>query len=178
MLHVITGGSGSGKSVYAEAEILRLAGEKKPKKYYIATMEPFGQETLKKIERHRQMRKDKGFDTIECYVDLAGTAAEIPTEEGALALLECMSNLTANEIYRPDGAGDKTVQAILSGVDQLIQHCKHVVIVTNEVCSECTTDSAEMVHYKQVLSEVNCRLSERADQVTEVVYGIPVEVKR
>lgn len=49
MLHVITGGSGSGKSAYAEAEILHLAGEKKHKKYYIATMEPFGQETLKKI---------------------------------------------------------------------------------------------------------------------------------
>lgn len=178
MFHLITGGSGSGKSAYAESEILRLAGKKKQKKYYIATMEPFGQETLKKIERHRQMRKNKGFDTIECYVNLAGTAEEIPKEDGALALLECMSNLMANEIYRPDGAGEQTAEEILRGVDQLVQHCEHVVIVTNEVCSECTTDSAEMVHYKQVLAEVNCRLSERADQVTEVVYGIPVEVKR
>ena len=53
-----------------------------------------------------------------------------------------------------------------------------VVIVTNEVCSECTRDSADMVRYKKILSEVNRRLAQKADWVTEVVYGIPVEVKR
>ena len=102
MLHVVTGGSGSGKSAYAETELLRLAKQNNCKKYYIATMEPFGEETLKKIERHREMRKDKGFDTLECYVNLKGTA-ETMTDRPAV-LLECMSNLTANELY--DEAGN------------------------------------------------------------------------
>ena len=176
MLHVVTGGSGSGKSAYAETELLRLAKQNNCKKYYIATMEPFGEETLKKIERHREMRKDKGFDTLECYVNLKGTA-ETLTDRPAV-LLECMSNLTANEIYRSDGAGERTVDRIVDGVQELCGRCEHVVIVTNEVCSECTRDSADMVRYKKILSEVNRRLAQKADWVTEVVYGIPVEVKR
>ena len=176
MLHVVTGGSGSGKSVYAETELLCLAKQNNCKKYYIATMEPFGEETLKKIARHREMRKDKGFDTLECYVDLKGTA-EMLTDRPAV-LLECMSNLTANEIYRPDGAGEQTADRIVDGVEELCKQCEHVVIVTNEVCSECTRDSADMVRYKKILSEVNRRLAQKADWVTEVVYGIPVEVKR
>lgn len=176
MLHVVTGGSGSGKSAYAETELLRLAKQNNCKKYYIATMEPFGEETLKKIERHREMRKDKGFDTLECYVNLKGTA-ETLTDRPAV-LLECMSNLAANEIYRSDGAGERTVDRIVDGVQELCGRCEHVVIVTNEVCSECTRDSADMNRYKKILSEVNRRLAQKADWVTEVVYGIPVEVKR
>lgn len=35
-----------------------------------------------------------------------------------------------------------------------------------------------MTVYKEVLGTVNCRMAGMADQVTEVVYGIPVEVKR
>ena len=176
MLHVVTGGSGSGKSAYAETELLRLAKQNNCKKYYIATMEPFGNETLKKIARHREMRKDKGFDTLERYVDLKGTA-EMLTDRPAV-LLECMSNLTANEIYRPDGAGEQTADSIVDGVEELCSRCERVVIVTNEVCSECTRDSADMIRYKKILSEVNRRLAQKADWVTEVVYGIPVEVKR
>lgn len=176
MLHVVTGGSGSGKSVYAETELLHLAKQNNCKKYYIATMEPFGEETLKKIARHREMRKDKGFDTLECYVDLKGTAETLADRPAVL--LECMSNLTANEIYRPDGAGEQTADRIVDGVEELCKQCEQVVIVTNEVCSECTRDSADMVRYKKILSEVNRRLAQKADWVTEVVYGIPVEVKR
>lgn len=176
MLHVVTGGSGSGKSVYAETELLRLAKQNNCKKKYIATMEPFGEETLKKIACHREMRKDKGFDTLECYVDLKGTAETLADRPAVL--LECMSNLTANEIYRPDGAGEQTADRIVDGVEELCKQCEHVVIVTNEVCSECTRDSADMVRYKKILSEVNRRLAQKADWVTEVVYGIPVEVKR
>ena len=176
MMILILGGSGSGKSAYAETELLRLTKQNNCKKYYIATMEPFGNETLKKIARHREMRKDKGFDTLECYVDLKGTAEMLTDRPGVL--LECMSNLTANEIYRPDGAGEQTADSIEDGVEELCSRCEHVVIVTNEVCSECTRDSADMIRYKKILSEVNRRLAQKADWVTEVVYGIPVEVKR
>lgn len=193
MLHVITGGSGSGKSAYAEAQAVRLskAGNRNLKKYYIATMEPFGEETLCKIRRHREMRDGKDFCTVECYVNLAGLADRFPEIEAETAagaagdkeacrpvvLLECMSNLAANEMYRPDGAKERAAECILQGVRKLCEYCRHVVIVTNEVCSEGTEDSAEMRQYKRVLSEINCALAQSADAVTEVVYGIPVEVK-
>lgn len=187
MLHIITGGSGSGKSAWAEDEAVRLSRmtAAPARKYYIATMEPFGEETMRKIERHRKLREGKGFETIECYTD-PGKAAKIISAEmeqrylkqEAVVLLECMSNLVANELYRPDGAGDDAVMSVTAGVERLCSVAAHVVIVTNEVCSECASDSEEMRKYKRILSEINCCIACMADRVTEVVYGIPVEVKR
>ena len=47
MFHLITGGSGSGKSEYAEQKLMEYASHSKrnKKRYYIATMIPFGKET-------------------------------------------------------------------------------------------------------------------------------------
>ncbi len=58
MLHLITGGSGSGKSAYAEHCILRLGIKER---IYIATMYPFDGESHRRIARHREMRKEKTF---------------------------------------------------------------------------------------------------------------------
>ena len=100
--------------------------------FYIATMYPYGEETEKKIERHRMLRKGKGFETLEWY-----TGLKLHLEEGSLqgsdVLLECMSNLVANEMYMESGAGCHADQAILEGIRELNQQCSNLVIVTNEV---------------------------------------------
>ena len=103
MIHLITGGSGSGKSAYAENELLRV-GELQTDagRYpyvYAATMRPYGEETMRKIMRHRQMRAGKGFVTLECPSGLSGVA--LPENRGVL--LECVSNLAANELFCEDG---------------------------------------------------------------------------
>ena len=68
-------------------------------------MLPFGEEGRLRVQRHRRMRRDKGFETVECYTNLSGL--EIP--EGCAVLLECVSNLTANEMYQEEGAGRKNL---------------------------------------------------------------------
>jgi len=179
MFYLITGGSGSGKSEYAEEVICKLwEQENSGKLFYIATMVPEGAETGAKIERHRQMRDGKGFQTLECYTDLAGAAAKI-TEDNpeSSVLLECISNLAANEMYREEGAGPAAAEKIMTGIKVLQKGCLHVVVVTNEVCSEGPANTAEMRHYKEVLGRLNGRMGETADRMIEVVYGIPVEVK-
>ena len=62
MFILITGGSGSGKSEFAEAQILRLSREKR---IYLATMKCFDEESKKRIARHRKMRAEKQFETVE-----------------------------------------------------------------------------------------------------------------
>ena len=93
MILLVIGGSGSGKSAFAEA---RTAAFPADKKYYIATMQAFDDEALAKIERHRKMRAHKGFETIECQRNLAGAGVS----QGSDVLLECISNLVANEMFR------------------------------------------------------------------------------
>lgn len=175
MIHVITGGSGSGKSEYAE-NWLTQEKDKNEIFVYIATMQPFGEETLKKIERHQKMRAEKGFQTIEKYVDLHSL------EEMAhkSVLLECMSNLVANEMYRKDlksNTPEEIMKRVLDGVYHIAKEAKDFAIVTNEVGAELSDYSKETREYIRILGEINQELSRKANRVTEVVYGIPVKVK-
>ena len=171
MLELVTGGSGSGKSAYAESRICEWNRQDPKPLFYIATMYPYGEETEKKIERHRILRKGKGFETLEWY-----TGLKLHLEEGSLqgsdVLLECMSNLVANEMYMESGAGCHADQAILEGIRELNQQCSNLVIVTNEVFSESVPDSSEMKEYKRILGKINREIATMADQVTEVIYGI------
>ena len=187
MMELVTGGSGSGKSAYAESVICgkhRLLCEttENAPLYYIADMVPYGRETEKKIEAHRKMRAGKGFATLEWYVDLPGkiSAPDSPELKGSCVLLECVSNLTANEMYEPAGAqntGGDTPESVIKGVRMLKDRCAHLVVVTNDVFRESVPDSEEMTAYKDNLGMINRALAEMADRVTEVVSGVPVCIK-
>lgn len=165
MFTLVVGSAASGKSEYAEGRVLALPG----RRIYLATMHPWDQECRDRIARHRRLRRDKGFETVERYTDLAG--ANIPP--GANVLLECMSNLTANELYDPNGGGE---EAVLRGVEALLDRCGHLTVVTNEVFSggACGEDT---LPYLRSLARVNRCLAARADTVAEIVCGLPNYLK-
>ena len=108
MILLITGGSGSGKSEFAENLAVK---QKSSELLYIATMMPQDNESLQRIARHQEQRRDKGFKTLECYTDLQG----IRLENSPVVLLECMSNLLANEMYSEDGFVHKNDNANKEG---------------------------------------------------------------
>jgi len=177
MVILITGGSGSGKSAFAENTVRRF---KKPY-FYLATMKPFGEETLRKIARHQRLRKDKGFETLECYEDVS--KAEISSD--GTVLLECMSNLTANVLFdRKETERERLDQLlpfdrqIIAQMDKLMKKTANLVIVTNEVFSDLPEQyERETRNYLSVLGKVNGALADRADEFYEVVYGIPIRLK-
>ena len=170
MLIEVIGGSGSGKSEFAEGKCMELCpGEK----LYIATMEPYDEESRKRVERHRNMRAGKQFATLEVYTGLE--QAKIRT--GSTVLLECMSNLTANEMYSPEGRKEDTAEWILKGIRHLCSRAEHVVIVTNQVFSDGITYDSGTMEYLKVLGMVNRRIARMADEVYEVVHGIPLMLK-
>ena len=129
MFTLVVGGSASGKSAYAESLVLQ--SERLPR-YYIAAMQPFDDECRARIARHRKMRADKQFQTIERYTGLSGL---VLPERGDV-LLECLGNLAANELYDPAGAGIHALEAIVDGIDALLPQCGDLVVVSNEVCAD------------------------------------------
>ena len=179
MITLITGGSGSGKSAYAEKYICRVSNENGYKeKYYIATMQVFDDEGQRKIDRHRRLRAGKGFITIEQPRDIKKAVEKLQSENylktGRSALLECMSNLVANEMFQEEGAHENTVEAVLKGVRHIREQAGNLVIVTNEIFSEAADYQGETELYQEYLGQINQKIAEIADQVVEVVYGIPV----
>lgn len=190
MLHIVYGGSASGKSSYAESFAMSLQGE--GRLLYIATMYPYkwntteiDPETMQRIERHRAMRADKGFDTVECYRHVE----HIVAKRQDVLLLECMSNLLANEMYlEPDSNAGSDMSETMSPVSNKIVQAlidlstrvQELVIVTNDVFSDggsLTYDESTREYVKN-LAEINCALARVAETVTEVVCGIPVIVKK
>ena len=118
-------------------------------RYYIATMEVFGEEGRKKVERHKKLRQGKGFITIESPKDVG--RVEKTGNNKLAVLLECVSNLTANEMF---GSSFGT-----------------------ELGSDGEMYEKETLEYIRLLGLVNCRLAKMASEVVEVVYGIPVMKK-
>ena len=190
MLHIVYGGSASGKSSYAESFAMSLQGE--GRLLYIATMYPYkwntteiDPETMQRIERHRAMRADKGFDTVECYRHVE----HIVAKRQDVLLLECMSNLLANEMYlEPDSnAGSDMAETMSPVSNKIVQalidlstRVQELVIVTNDVFSDggSRTYDESTREYVKNLAEINCALAREAATVTEVVCGIPVIVKK
>lgn len=180
MLTLVLGGSGSGKSEYAENLMVsrRAAlGESPVSMHYIATMwfDQSDEECVRRIERHRSMRRDKGFSTIECPADLE--QAEV--ERGSIVLLECMSNLVANEMFAGNGVNDpKAVAAkVQQGIDRLLHLCQEVCVVSNDIFGDGIDYDPGTMAYLEALGLVNRSLAAGADEVTEVVYSIPVTIK-
>lgn len=212
MVVLITGGSGSGKSEYAENKLLELrnawlekhpdfnnhkVGEgldyenkwkdshteemEHPASFYIATMLPFDEESKLRVKRHHAMRRKKQFQTLECYTDLKKLfPGKSHKECPCFILLECVSNLVANERYQETGCGEEG-QALVDYVVEEVVHCMkrslHMVIVTNEVSSDGVRYDSETIHYQEVLGAVNQRLAQLSQEVWEIVCGIPIQIK-
>ena len=187
MLHLVTGGSGSGKSEYGENWLTGKENkgrdfiQREENYLYIATMKPYGEEAKERIKRHRKMRSSKGFLTIECYQNLKKLNAFQETGQNFSGiLLECMSNLVANELYLPDGSmrrEDLVLEEVLLGVENLKKQTDRLLIVSNEVTSDGIAYPAEIRTYQELLGKINQTLAKQADLVTEVVYGIPIKIK-
>ncbi len=184
MLYVITGVSGSGKSEYAENLAVKLAAG--GSLYYVAAMEPYGQEGQARIKRHHALRSGKGFQTIECYRNIEHVIDYIGQRERSEAtiLLECMSNLLANEMFGEQRSGEGAAQKrdedvadrLLKGMSYISRQCRHLIIVTNEVFSDGIKYTPETEAYRRQLGRLNRELTGMADEAVEVVYTIPVRI--
>lgn len=166
---LLTGGSASGKSTYAEGLALSLP----PPHSYIATMRVMDQEDRDKVIRHQAMRQGKGFVTLEQAQDLD----QLVLNPGGTALVECMCNLTANEMFDREGRVRDVYEKILAGLGSLETQCQHLIVVTNEVGSDGIRYEAGTQAYIELLGRLNRTLAARYETVIELVSGIPLILK-
>ena len=189
MITLVTGGSGSGKSEYAEGLILDSSCSRR---FYVATMIAYGKEGRDKVERHRMLRQGKGFITIEKPRDVgrvmfeeheAGSGASSRADRALL--LECVSNLAANEMFNEETgeaeAGEQQgspIQClshkIAGDIISLAGQVRDMVIVTNEVDRDGICYGPETMEYIRLMGCLNQKLASAADRVVELVHGIPV----
>lgn len=173
MRALVVGGSGSGKSAYAE----QLAARLSPRRTYVATMRNEGSEARKRIRRHLKQRAELGFVTVECPDSLAPACAEATD---GVALVDDLGNLVANALFSADGTMmDPAVvlERLATEVDVLAHTYRHVVLVGNEVGAEGPHPYVGTDTWVRLVGALNCRIAASFDEVIEVVAGIPRHVK-
>ena len=172
----ITGGSGAGKSAFAESTAQKLGG----RLVYVATMPVASEEDKKKVERHHRLRAGKGFTTLE----RPGMLDNLP-DDGETLLIECISTHTANLMFNPENAPSDAATAdaeywtstIKKELSPILDRKGNTIFVSLEITSDGTTYSKETENYKEVLTAINRHLVQSCDAVFEVVCGIPVRIK-
>ena len=165
MIVLVTGGSGCGKSTYAEKLVAALPRENR---VYIATMQVADEESVRRVARHQSQRAGLGFETVECPKNLGAAGAR----EDGVVLLEDLPNLLANEMF--DGGDWRRITPDLC---DLAKKCAHLLIVTNDVFSDGILYDESTQEYMRHLAQINGQTAQLADCVVEVVYSIPVPLK-
>lgn len=148
-LILVSGENNSGKSLFAES-LLAACDEKR---YYIATMIPETEENYVRIEKHKKQRAGLGFTTLELPCDL--TSRAIPPD--SVVLLEDVSNLLANNIFKKN----RYVDEVYSDILKLVESSKIVVAVTISDLEAVGYDK-ETTLYIESLNKLNQRLYDKA----------------
>ncbi|MCR4940120.1 MAG: bifunctional adenosylcobinamide kinase/adenosylcobinamide-phosphate guanylyltransferase [Treponemataceae bacterium] len=184
MIIFVYGGSGSGKSSFAEKCLSSFEGSRL---YYIATMKVFDDEGRAKIQRHRKLREGKGFITIEQPTDMALVAEKLmgqldkslerASRTGKCSvLLECVTNLVANEMFTEKGPQEEAcvVSKIEKGLEKLFSIADNVVVVSGNVSADGAEYSETTLSYMRALGKVNSFIASECDEAYELVAGIPL----
>ena len=192
MITLVIGGSGSGKSEYAELCLENIA----PEKIYLATMTAYDAESRERVLKHRMQRKGRNFRTIECPYALEGILGKIP--ENCAVLLEGIGTLAANELFRDHAdetekkeseSGEKECMApavpepaavknrILQGIRAIASRAQELVIVSDEVNRAGCEYEGDTKLYQKLVGELNQELCIMADRVVEMVCGCPIQRK-
>ena len=169
----IYGGSGSGKSAYAEKRAANLSKNR----IYLATMKVFDEEDEERVNKHRNMRRELSFDTVEMPVDISNA---LNSYYDGVVLVECISNLVANEMFK-DGktySSKDVAEKIIEDINIIFQKAKNIVIVSNNIFEDGIEYDDYTKEYLKALGNINTHLSSFCDEVVEVVVGIPVEIKK
>ena len=163
-LVVVLGHAASGKSAWAEAEVLRRAG----RATYVATAQAFGDEMRAKIDAHAA-RRGPAWTTVEAPLDPAAAVAAAP---GAV-LLDCLTLWLTNLVL-----AERDWDASL---DTLLAACAAargpVWVVSNDVGGGVTPDTALGRRFQRVQGAANQRLAAAADRVVWVTAGLPSVLK-
>ena len=162
MTITVIGTPDSGKSKKAEDIVCNISGA--GERYYIATMIPYGDEGAKRVEKHRHLREGKGFITIEQPMNVSLALEKIEKPDSATVLLECMSNLAANEMFEGKENDLSGISSrIAEDVRSIQAAVKNLIIVSNRFDEDPAFDD-ETKRYVMLMDMVNGQMKNLSDE--------------
>ncbi len=173
---LVTGGARSGKSAYAETLAKSFPGPR----VYIATAPVFDGEMAERGARHKQQRKDDGWDTIEEEINLFDAVEKAGAYD--TILVDCLTLWISNLLY----AAEKKEQQV--NEDDMIAKCAqlekvcadfdgNIIFVINEVGMGIVPDNPLSRTFRDISGRCSQTVAKFADRVVLVSCGIPLMLK-
>ncbi|MGP1907650.1 bifunctional adenosylcobinamide kinase/adenosylcobinamide-phosphate guanylyltransferase [Metabacillus sp. JX24] len=171
MLTFISGGARSGKSRLAEQLAADAAGDRKP--FYMATARK--SEMPKRISIH-QLDRGNMWITIEepLHIDLA--AGNLP--DSAVVLIDCLTVWTSNVMFSEHLSIEETAARFNNLLSISKRKNLNLYLVSNDVNEGIPLKNKGIDHYIQCLESVHKLAVLAADDVYEVLCGLPVVWKK
>ncbi len=173
---LITGGSRSGKSAYAQKLAEALPGPRA----YVATCPVIDPEMELRVKKHREARSAADWETIEEPVDLAGALSR--TAAHRVVLVDCLTLWVNNLLYEAEGRGaifteEETAVRCREVIDVCGVFPGTVIFVTNELGMGIIPDNEPARRFRDCAGRCNQMLAAAAQTVTLVVAGLPLLLK-
>jgi len=173
---LITGGSRSGKSAFAQ----QLAEQQRGSRLFLATCPVMDAEMAERVRRHIGDRHNKGWDTVEEHIQVADSIEAASGYD--VILVDCLTLWVNNLMYdahlkglemTEDIIADKAGEILCAAREQKGQ----VIIVTNEVGMGIVPDNREARLFRDLVGRSNQKIAAAADRVFMVSCGIPLQIK-
>ena len=173
---LITGGSRSGKSAFAQ----RLAEEQPGSRLFLATCTVTDAEMELRILRHVQDRQKGNWATVEEPLDLAGALRQAHRFD--TVLIDCLT-LWVNNLMFEAGKRSQAIDEdwIRTETELMLaaarEHPGEVLMVTNEVGMGIVPDNASARLYRDLIGRCSQCVGMVADRLYLVSCGIPLQIK-
>ena len=171
MKQLILGGVKSGKSLFAEQQVVDWEKVNTGEVIYIATAESHDDEFSDRIARHRSQRPAH-WRTIEEPIKISEILGQV-SGQGKCVLLECltlwMSNLLLDE--------DKLAARVEQFCKAFERYDGEIIVVSNETGLGIMPDNAMARRFGDELGVLQQRLASLSDEVVMVVAGLPQRLK-
>lgn len=173
---LVTGGSRSGKSSFAEKKARELSDSR----LYVATCPVTDPEMEKRIERHRRERSGMGWLTEECELKLGALLES--HHDVQVVLVDCLTLWINNLMYRAEQVGERvSEEKIEKEIISLGAVCRQrpgtVIFVTNEVGLGIVPENKQARLYRDLVGRCNQCMAGEADEVYLVTCAIPQQLK-
>lgn len=180
MIALVIGGAKSGKSmfaqdlakslnesfeIYSEGDLEKKSGDL----YYLATMNPYDLEDLKRIENHLKEREGYGFNTIEETMDIGKVSKMMQKED--TVLIDSITSLVTNYMFQGKDFFKEVSEDILSAILEIINAAGDIVIVSDYLFSDSIQYDCYTESFRKEIGIINRKLAELADIVVECSYG-------
>lgn len=168
MICLVVGGAKSGKSMYAQNLSKKLQNES-GNLYYVATMNPYDLEDLKRIENHLKEREGYGFETIEVQRNIGSISSKI--EKKDTILIDSLTSIVTNEMFVLDEFNENVKSNIIDGIKSISNFALNVVMVSDYISSDSIHYDSYTESFRKELGTLNREMASFSDVVIECVFN-------